>query len=150
MKDPIQKWRRAYAELQARLLASGALDLSSLSALRADSSHADTAAWLRQEGSRVLAVDREDSTFYPRFQFTEAGDLRTELARHIATLQESGAPPWRIWAWLTEPAALVSGEVPVEVLVENPARGMRAVERFAVVASTETDPRAAVDLERDS
>ncbi len=137
MEDPIYKWRRAYAELQARLLASGALDLTSLSALRADSSVADTAAWVRRQGSRILAVDREESTFYPRFQFTEAGGLRAELAPHVATLQESGARSWRIWAWLVEPAALVSGEVPVDVLAENPARGIRAVERFAARARAE-------------
>jgi hypothetical protein len=131
MTDPTEKWRRTFRDLQARLLESGALDPEALRARRDDPNIALAAAWAQTQGSAVLVVDNAGVPSYPAFQFTDTGDLRPELAPHVAILQDAGLSPWMTWAWLTEPVASLSGDIPEQVLVSNPRRAGRAVQRQA-------------------
>jgi hypothetical protein len=131
MTDPTEKWQQAYGDMQAALLDSGALDQAALRALRGDTDADATQAWVLQQGTALLAVSGPQGKVYPAFQFTEAGDVRPELAPHVATLQDSGVTPWITWRWLTEPASLLSGEIPHEVMVTDPRRAATATERYA-------------------
>jgi hypothetical protein len=45
---------------------------------------------VQQQGCRILVVDTPDGPRYPSFQFTPAGQVRPELAPHIAALQHAG------------------------------------------------------------
>ncbi|MCW2838759.1 MAG: Uncharacterized protein JWR55_242 [Aeromicrobium sp.] len=128
MTDPTEKWRQAFRDQQARLLEVGVLDLEALRSRRRDP---NTAAWARTQGSAVLVLAHADGPVYPTFQFTDTGDLRPELAPHVAALQDAGLPTWTIWAWLTAPAALLSGDIPEQIMVTNPRRAGRAVQRYA-------------------
>jgi hypothetical protein len=123
--------RQASEDTRARLLASGALDRASLRVLRGDAVAALTDGWIAEQGSRLLVVDVPDGSRYPLFQFMGSGDLRAELAPHVAHLQQAGLGSWQTWAWLTTPAALLSGDVPEAVLATDPSRGVRAVKRLA-------------------
>ncbi|KAA1376400.1 hypothetical protein [Aeromicrobium fastidiosum] len=131
MTDPTEKWRQAFRDLQARLLESGVLDLETLRSQRRDPNTAATADWARTQGSAVLVLADAAGPVYPTFQFTDTGDLRPELAPHVAVLQDAGLSPWLVWAWLTEPVALLSGDVPEQIMVTNPRRAGRAVRRYA-------------------
>jgi hypothetical protein len=128
--DPTEKWHQAFRDLRARQLESGLLDLEALRSRRDERTVVATATWVRTQGSAVLAVDHAGTRAYPAFQFTDAGDLRPELAPHVAFLQDSGLSPWLIWAWLTEPVALLSGDIPEQVMVSNPHRAAIAIERY--------------------
>ena len=43
---------------------------------------------------------------------TARGEVRAELLPVLEPLLAAGMDPWRVWAWLTQPAALLSGQVP--------------------------------------
>lgn len=129
--NPTEKWRQAFRDMQARLIESGALGLEALRSRRGDSKIAATEAWARSQGSAVLVVAHAGAFVYPAFQFTGAGDLRPELSPHLGILQEAGLSPWMAWAWLTEPATLLSGDIPEQIMVSNPRRAAIAVERYA-------------------
>jgi len=129
--NPTEKWRQAFRDLQARLLESAVLDLEALRSQRRDPNTAATADWARAQGSAALVLADAGGPVYPTFQFTDTGDLRPELAPHVAVLQDAGLSPWKIWEWLTEPAALLSGDIPEQIMVTNPRRAGRAVQRYA-------------------
>jgi len=131
MTDPTEKWRQAYRDMQAALLDSGALDEAALRDRRGDADLDTTQAWVLQQGTALLAVDGPNGVVYPAFQFTAAGDVRVELAPHVATLQDARVEPWIAWRWLTEPESLLSGEIPQEVMVTDPRRAAIATERYA-------------------
>lgn len=131
MTDPIEKWRQAFRDMQARLLESGVLDLEALRSQRRDPNIEATADWARTQGSAVLVLADAEGPVYPTFQFTDTGDLRPELATHVAVLQDAGLSPCKIWAWLTEPVSLLSGDIPEQVVASSPRRVERAVRRYA-------------------
>lgn len=132
--DPTEKWRQAHVDMQNELLKSGVLDDESLRALRGDPDVATTRAWVSRQAQQVIVADTPHGRFYPIFQFTAVGDLRAELAPHIVTLQGAGYSPWVTWDWLVNRATLLSGDIPAQVLVDNPARGVGAVQVRAVAA----------------
>ena len=131
MTDPTEEWRHAFQDLQVRLLKSGALDLEALCARRDDPSTAAAEAWAEMQGSAILVLVYAGNLVYPAFQFTDTGDLRPELASHVTVLRDAGLSPWMTWAGLTAPAALLSGDVPEKLLVTDPRRAGRAVQRYA-------------------
>ena len=131
MTDPTDTWRQNFRDLQTQLLETGVFDDQDLSDLRGDGSPSDTAAWARQQGTRILAVDTGQGRAYPSFQFTPTGDVRPELASSLSVLQDAGLSAWITWAWMTEPTGLLSGAVPHEILGVDPARGAAAVQRRA-------------------
>lgn len=61
---------------------------------------------------RLLVVATDERTIVPGFQLDDAGELRPALAPVLEPLLAAGMDPWRAWAWLTQPAALLGGLVP--------------------------------------
>jgi hypothetical protein len=69
---------------------------------------------------RLLVAATEERTLVPGFQLTPDGDLRPELASALEPLLAARMDPWQVWAWLTQPVALLGGQVP-ERLAADPA-----------------------------
>jgi hypothetical protein len=61
---------------------------------------------------RLLVVAAEERSVVPGFQLDGGGQVRAELVPVLEPLLAAGMDPWRAWAWLTQPAALLGGEVP--------------------------------------
>jgi hypothetical protein len=68
---------------------------------------------------RLLLVVTQSGAVVPGFQLTDAGDPRPDLEPVLRPLLAAGMDPWRAWAWLTQPAGLLGGLVP-EQLVTDP------------------------------
>jgi hypothetical protein len=107
------------------------MDVDALRSRRRDPNTAAAAEWARTQRTAILVLAHADGPVYPTFQFTDTGDLRPELAPHVAALQDAGLSPWMTWAWLTEPVALLSGDIPEQVVASSPRRVERAVQRYA-------------------
>ncbi len=67
---------------------------------------------------RLLLVAPEGRTVVPAFQLTSDGQPRADLLPVLEPLLAAGTDPWRAWAWLTQPAALLGGAVPERVVVD--------------------------------
>lgn len=61
----------------------------------------------------------------------EADDRGVQLSGIVYVLAAAGIPERVQEIWLTSPTSLLSGEVPVEVLMGDPDRVLRAATRFA-------------------
>jgi hypothetical protein len=120
-------WREAHFR---ELIASGVHDVESLRGLRGDESAAATAAWVAEQGARLLVVPLGDVPVFPAFQFDERGELRPALSGHVRSLQDAGLSPWRAWSWLVSPTGRLSGGVPAEMVVSHPGRAAKAVQRM--------------------
>lgn len=103
------------AAVRARLLASPTHTYDSLAALRGTSVDA-ARFWAHKSASRgeLLVVALDGASVVPGFQLDDAGEVRTELAPVLAAL--AGVDVWLAWGWLTEPAALLGGAVPAELV----------------------------------
>ena len=64
---------------------------------------------------RLLAVPTELALLVPAFQLDDAGEPRADLAPLVEPLLAAGTDPWRVWGWLTQPAALLGGPETAEV-----------------------------------
>ncbi len=82
---------------------------------------------------RLLAVPTDLATLIPAFQLDAAAEPRADLADVLDPLLAHRADPWRIWGWLTQPAGLLSGEIPEQVAAD-PARHGEAVTAARLVA----------------
>lgn len=118
------------------LLATPFHTYASLSELR-DSTESSTRTWVarRRQAHQLFTVDHAGRTLIPAFQFDEHGNLRTELAPILAALAEGEVWDWSLWTWLTSPTSFLSGEVPQRVATSDPARALRAAQRFAAGAA---------------
>ncbi len=67
---------------------------------------------------RLLLVAPEGRTVVPAFQLTEAGEPREDLLPVLEPLLAARTDPWRVWAWLTQPAALLGGAVPERAVTD--------------------------------
>ncbi|QIK66524.1 hypothetical protein G7072_09320 [Nocardioides sp. HDW12B] len=67
---------------------------------------------------RLLLVAPQGRTLVPAFQLTGAGEPRAELLPVLEPLLAAGTDPWRVWAWLTQPAALLGGAVPERAVTD--------------------------------
>ena len=67
---------------------------------------------------RLLAVPTELALLVPAFQLDDAGEPRADLAPLVEPLLAAGTDPWRVWGWLTQPAALLGGQVPAEAAAD--------------------------------
>lgn len=114
------------------LLATPFHTYTSLSEQR-DSSESNTRTWVarRRQAHKLFTVDHNGRTLIPAFQFDEHGELRTELAPLLAALAQRGVRDWSLWTWLTSPTSFLSGEVPERIATTDPARALRAAQRFA-------------------
>jgi hypothetical protein len=106
---------RRESRVRAALLDGGWVDYAEVGRRRGVSENAARFALHKAAERRsVLLVQHEGRTLVPTFQLDEDGQVRTELLTVLEPLLASGADPWRTWAWLTTPAALLGGAVPHE------------------------------------
>lgn len=132
--DTVAQARRLARE-RDRLLASGAYDVPALQQLRGDSKEATTRAWVarRRKAGRLLVLSHDGALLVPAFQLADA-DVRPALAPVLTALTAAGLSGWAAWTWLTTPNAGLDGDVPADVLPQEPARVRRAAESFAAAA----------------
>jgi hypothetical protein len=108
-----------HARLRAELLASPWFGYESLAELRGSSVNATRfAVHKAAETHRLLVVATEQRTLVPAFQLTAEGELRPDLAPVLEPLLAAGMDPWRVWAWLTQPALLLGGLVPEQAVAD--------------------------------
>lgn len=67
---------------------------------------------------RLLVVAADERTLVPAFQLTAEGEPRPDLAPLLEPLLDARMDPWRAWAWLTQPAALLGGLVPEQAAAD--------------------------------
>ena len=110
-----------HARLRTELLAGPWFTYETLAELRGASVDATRFA-VHKAGNahRLLVVPSGGQSMVPAFQLTPDGEPRPDLAPVLEPLLGAGMDPWRAWAWLTQPAALLGGEVP-ERAAANPA-----------------------------
>jgi hypothetical protein len=113
---PIELVRlRRESRVRAALLDGGWVDYAEVGRLRGISENAARFALHKAAERRsVLLVQHEGRTLVPSFQLDEDGQVRSELVAVLEPLLASRTDPWRTWAWLTTPAALLGGAVPHE------------------------------------
>lgn len=103
-----------------------------------DSSESNTRTWFARgrQAHKLFTVHHDGRTLIPAFQFDEHGKLRPELALILAALAQGGVRDWSLWTWLTSPTSF-SGEVPERIATTDPARALRAAQRFAAGAAAQ-------------
>jgi len=118
------------------LLATPFHTYASLSEQR-HSSESTTRTWVARvrQAHKLFTVDHDGRTLIPAFQFDEHLKPRTELAPILAALAQGGVRDWSLWTWLTSPTSFLSGEVPERIATTDPARALRAAQRFAAGAA---------------
>ena len=101
------------ARLRGELLASPWFTYATLAELRGATLEATRFA-VHKAGQthRLLVVAADERTIVPAFQLTAEGEPRPELEAVLEPLLAARMDPWRAWAWLTQPAALLGGLVP--------------------------------------
>jgi len=103
-----------------------------LAARRGEPDVGTTAAWVatQQRQRAFIALRLGDGTIrVPTCQVTAGGDPRPELRPLLGVLL-SRLDGWAAWTWLTAPSSYLSGDVPEEIATTEPARALRAAERF--------------------
>ncbi len=101
------------ARQRARLLEGDWFDYAGVAAVRGTS--VDAARFVvhkHAEQHRLLVLVADERTVVPAFQLSADGEPRPDLAPVLEPLLAAGMDPWRAWAWLTQPAALLGGLVP--------------------------------------
>jgi hypothetical protein len=105
------------ARQRAELLTGEWLTYESLAARRSASVEATRFAVHRgADEHRLLVVTAEARVVVPAFQLDDQGAPRADLAPVLAPLLAAGLDPWRVWGWLTGPAALLGGQVPEQAV----------------------------------
>lgn len=103
------------ARVRAELLTQPCFTYESLAEVRGDTLEATRfAVHKAARDRRLLVVSEGERTLVPAFQLTDDGALRADLERVVTPLLAAEMDPWKAWAWLTRPAALLGGAVPVE------------------------------------
>lgn len=101
------------ARLREELLASAWFTYETFAELRGTSVDAARFAIHKAGGAhRLLVVADDERTLVPAFQLSAEGEPRADLASVVEPLLAARMDPWRVWAWLTQPAALLGGLVP--------------------------------------
>ncbi len=105
------------ARQRARLLEGSWFTYETLAAVRSQSVDATRFAVHRAAADRrLLVVAPQARTVVPAFQLDVDGQPRDDLAAVLDPLLAARMDPWRAWAWLTQPAALLGGLVPERVV----------------------------------
>ena len=122
---------------RARLLATGWLSLTELTARREEADVAAVGAWVYEQlrDRALIVLEAPDGTIaVPAFQVTADGQPRPELRPLLEVLLGPGLGGWAAWTWLTSPSSFLSGEVPEQVAATDPARALRAATAFVTAA----------------
>lgn len=107
----VQLARRA--RVREQLLASPWFSYETLAAVRGATVDATRFSVHKAASAhRLLLVAADERTLVPAFQLTDVGEARPELVPVLEPLLAAGTDPWHVWAWLTQPAALLGGQVP--------------------------------------
>lgn len=110
---------RRLARVRERLLDSEVLDYQGLARRRGTTLNATRfAVHKARDQHALLVVTDGERVVVPAFQLRADGELRPELEPVLRPLLAARMDPWRVWGWLTEPAALLGGEVPHEVAAD--------------------------------
>ncbi|GGO73051.1 hypothetical protein [Nocardioides deserti] len=110
---------RRHARLRAELLATPTFDYAALAEVRGTSVDATRFAVHKAASThRLLVVPVDERSVVPAFQLTGEGELRPDLAPVLEPLLAARMDPWRVWAWLTQPAALLGGLVPEQAVTD--------------------------------
>lgn len=121
---------RREARVRAALLDDGWLDYAGVAERRGVSLNAARfAVHKAAERRALLVVQHEGAVLVPTFQLDDAGEVREELLAVLEPLL-AAVDPWRVWIWLTTPAALLGGAVPHEAARD--AEELPIVQRAAV------------------
>ena len=108
------------ARLREELLASPSHTYETLAALRGATVESTRFAVHKAASThRLLVVAAGERTLVPAFQLTADGELRPDLAPVLEPLLAARMDPWRLWAWLTRPAALLGGLVPEQAVTDT-------------------------------
>lgn len=129
---------RRLAQTRDRLLASEWLDYESLAARRGSS--VDSTRFAVHKAAQdhdLLVVPHGESVVIPAFQLDDDGQVLPTLQPVLHTLLTSGMDPWRAWGWLTEPVALLGGQVPC-VAVKDPDEAPVVLRAAQALASRES------------
>ncbi len=121
------------ARLREQLMATASLTYATLAEIRGATLEATRFA-VHKAGSehRLLVITTDDGVVVPRFQLDAAGHVRLELLGIVGPLLSAGMDPWRVWAWLTQPAALLGGLIPEEVAADPDPENQEMVRRAAI------------------
>jgi hypothetical protein len=122
------------AALRAELLEKHGYETYASLAHKRQLSRASSArTWVSRERDKgtIFTVKVGGQTIMPAIQFTPEGQLNKSVADIVRLLLEAGLDGWSLWAWLSSPTGLLSGEVPSDVAETNPARALTAARRFA-------------------
>jgi len=125
--EQVRRWTFLRAELQA----TETYDYATLSELRKTSRSSTTRTWVsrRKHEKRMFTVSDGARTIIPAFQLDGDGEPRNDLAPVLSVLLSAGVDGWELWAWLTSPTGLLSGEIPEMVASINPGRALTAARR---------------------
>jgi hypothetical protein len=105
--------------LRDQLLATRWFTYETLAELRGASLEATRfAVHKAAQTHRLLVVATEERTLVPAFQLTAEGEARPDLVAVLEPLLAARMDPWRVWAWLTQPAALLGGQVPEQAAAD--------------------------------
>lgn len=117
-----------HARLREQLLASLWHTYDTLAELRGASVDATRFAVHKAANEhRLLVVPAGERSIVPAFQLTATGEPRPDLAAVLGPLLTAGMDPWRAWAWLTQPAGLLAGEVPERAAADPATADLVAV-----------------------
>ncbi|CAN5631873.1 hypothetical protein BH10ACT9_BH10ACT9_49910 [soil metagenome] len=119
------------------LLATPVFTHDTLRALRGDTRTSSTRTWLtrRRDNHELFTITYNGRTLIPAFQLDDEGQPRPELQPVLEALADAGITGWPLWTWLTNPTALLSGEIPEQLAPRAPVRVLRAAQRFAAAAA---------------
>lgn len=113
------------ARLREALLASDWFTYETLAELRGASLESTRFAVHKAGGAhRLLVVAADERVLVPAFQLTALGEPRPDLAPVLGSLLAARMDPWRAWAWLTQPAALLGGLVPERAAADRETAGL--------------------------
>lgn len=144
MTTASEKQAARRAELTRHLLHDhGAVDVEGLAALRTiPLQDATEMVTHLVETHHLFSVNYAGDTLYPLVQFHDDGSLNEQVAAmvNIFLSNPQGKQGWALWAWLCVPTGLLSGEIPSEVVVDQPERAFRAAKRSAAMYRDREEP----------
>lgn len=131
LPEDLVRFAQRRADQRARLLAGGYHTHASLAAVRGTTeSGARTFVSRAASTNRLFTVKHERQTVIPAILIDDDGHL-TPVSDAVRVLGPVGLTAWELWAWLCSPSGWLSGQVPAQVLSENPDRAMTAVRAYA-------------------
>jgi len=108
------------ARLREELLGTPSFTYETLAGLRGATVEATRFAVHKAAAThRLLVVPAGERSLVPAFQLTADGEVRPDLAPVLEPLLAARMDPWRLWVWLTQPAALLGGLVPERAVADD-------------------------------